>query len=1429
MRGEDFALCEELKNLSVNAIIESQNFIREKNDITSVSLSDIKRFIIFYDFFVEYFRKIKKLYEKINYDENVDYFEKFYLSLNKKEIYKNSIQLSLYLCYYLRLSTIELRKEFSYKMNSIFFNNFLYIVEHEKQYIAANVKIKKGIVINEVFLENLFALFSCVNAKVPLFIVGESGYEKNLACQVLNNSMIGESSDNLLFKSLPILLINSCQGSSNTTPKEILNYFSRSKELSEIDYKSDKIKITSMLLFNDIDLVDLSLDNSIKVLHSELDNNLDEDTNKISFVGLSNFVFDFATMNRGITLFTLQYDLKNLEMTAISIANSYDKYIAQEYKDYFFDLAYIYFEYKKKLKEYKFKESFHGLNDFYYLIKTVSRLVLMEKENIISYKIDASSWQKIAFLSIERNFGASLITRELFKEIFKTRYPKFDLKKESNILQRIIYNVKDNESRNIFLIIKSPLLKYLMLSIFNSPEFNKNLVKNLSFYIGSIFKEDIKSERYYNQIFNRILIKMEQNTILVLSDLNRLYPNLINLFKQNFVEIGEKNYLSIKSKDLSDINYSFVNEGFKCIVLFYEKDLDEQSTFLLNTFEKHLISFDNLLEKEFLEQAENIYKLIEEFFIVDLNKKLNIDKKLNISAINWTKEKIQEIIYIKILENEKQGTKLLVQDLFDLFLENYSDILSQDLIFLLKNSELGKKYPEIAEKLINFYRKGEHSNIFNFLTKTKSTKNVIYTFSNIDEPLLTNITNDFETELLGKISKRNIREIQMGLFNSENEFELFLDDIYSEKENDNKIIVFKFNDENKIMINSILYFIENYNREKKDNISHKNQKMFIFLVHMKRILERKRIYRIKEKQKETILFNDSFDEPISNSFDLKQIFIDDLNGEDISFIDIINLKEEKSDNSDIIFNENNKNLLDCEEGKSDINTLLQKNYKEIINQQISMMNFILKNIEYLSMGSIILLLDKTNSIHTFKLLLDKLENFIIKEENLFSSKRKTKSFLLFEKILELKIFDKFNLEELKKIKYANCSFQNKENILRKIKNGEIYFNTFKNIVENFETINIFQEKLRIILFNDEIEVKECMNILNNKFIFITEKILFLQKLILKFNEVNEYKNDIVKIQNLMDLIKSGRMNQIDKPEMKKDLNEIDKLFNQIDLEKMDKYKKSNFFQQIYKKKKMENSIPRKESEYFQQAENDFNKLKLLFTSQKWYKEIQEKLIMDCFKSIKIKKRDNLRNELNILINIFEINEFDDLKMHSLVFGLLSFCQREEILLFAKNVNNLIIELEAEQTDLFKEFIQIRNSLLNQLEYDSIIKIAKLLEYLGFNVIDPDEDDRCYIDLLFNDYYEGSFKFLVNIDDNDIKIFEDLIAKSEDKSINNIDIKEIIKCSNFIRCLGNIKGIKKDQELIKEFINEVQRTKTISESFKNYAKCSEKIIKLFNKK
>ena len=307
------------------------------------------------------------------------------------------------------------------------------------------------------------------------------------------------------------------------------------------------------------------------------------------------------------------------------------------------------------------------------------------------------------------------------------------------------------------------------------------------------------------------------------------------------------------------------------------------------------------------------------------------------------------------------------------------------------------------------------------------------------------------------------------------------------------------------------------------------------------------------------------------------------------------------------------------------------------------------------------------------------------------------------------------------------------------------------------------------------------------------------------------------------------INEIDKPEVKNEIDEIDKNFNKIDLEKINKYKESKFFMRIYETKKLNNIIPQKEREYFEQAENDLNKLKILFESQKWYEEIPEQLIMDCFKCIKNKKRENLRNELKTLIDIFKIKEFDDIKMHSLLFGLLSFCQKEEILLVSKNLYNLIVDLEAVQTDMFKEFTEIRNSLLIKFDYDKIIHLAKILEYFGIDIIDPDEDDMIYIDLLLNNFAEGSFKFIANIDDNDINKFEQLISNIEDKSITNKDIQEMIKCSNFIRHLREIKESKKDEDLIKEFINEVQRTKTISESFKNFAKCSEKIPKLLNKK
>jgi hypothetical protein len=62
---EEFDQCQTLKNIASKSITEAQEYVREKNDVSSVSLREIRRFSIFYNFFVEYLRKKKKNYFQI--------------------------------------------------------------------------------------------------------------------------------------------------------------------------------------------------------------------------------------------------------------------------------------------------------------------------------------------------------------------------------------------------------------------------------------------------------------------------------------------------------------------------------------------------------------------------------------------------------------------------------------------------------------------------------------------------------------------------------------------------------------------------------------------------------------------------------------------------------------------------------------------------------------------------------------------------------------------------------------------------------------------------------------------------------------------------------------------------------------------------------------------------------------------------------------------------------------------------------------------------------------------------------------------------------------------------------------------------------------------------------------------------------------------
>jgi len=244
--------------------------------------------------------------------------------------------------------------------------------------------------------------------------------------------------------------------------------------------------------------------------------------------------------------------------------------------------------------------------------------------------------------------------------------------------------------------------------------------------------------------------------------------------------------------------------------------------------------------------------------------------------INFEKEELQALIFKKVSELEILGQKLSNADLLDIILKKISPTLPQDIILLLKFSGFEKTYPEIYDKILNYYQTVEHTNLNNFLKSMKYRKNLIYTFSNFqqfEESLFFNKSDKIKTTLLGDISRVNIKEIKINSLNSENELETQLENIYSNNENVIKIVVFKFAPNETMFINYIDFFIENFIKE-KNYIDENNKIVYIFLIHIDRIFDEDE----KDPNKKDLILKNQLKKTISLSSDFYQVFIDDLNG-----------------------------------------------------------------------------------------------------------------------------------------------------------------------------------------------------------------------------------------------------------------------------------------------------------------------------------------------------------------------------------------------------------------------------------------------------------------------------------------------------------------------------------------------------------------------
>ena len=1073
---------------TVISIVICHNYIREKYDESSVSLRELRRFGIFFEYFIKYFIDIKSSYKRM----------------------KNSLNMTLYLCYYLRLNENKYRLELTKSLNDYFYknNSFLKVPNQEITKITEEMKIEKsrGIALNKALKENLFSIFVSLMNKVPLIIIGKPGTSKSLSFQILFNTMKGEHSDSKFFKDKGKLYRYYYQGSESSTSEGIEKIFTKAMKAKENNKNKN---IISLVFFDEMGLAERSSNNPLKIMHHLLEK---DEENSIPFLGISNWRLDASKINRTLSLTITDYSIEDLQDTALSIAEALDSHLSEQYKEFFHILARTYHKYmifnQNSIKENK---DFHGNRDFYNLIKNAMN-DLINKVNIFKEKFKKNEEKllaRIAITSLERNFGGLENSTEKIKEIFKEEYGhQYNLesnpKSNFSILNIIEKNIVDSNSRYLMVISEgndgSDIIKFLLKN-------SENIKRDYIELVGSKYKSDIKSGRYSEEILNKIKYIMETNTILILKDLDMIYASLYDLFNQNFTSMGDKKYARI-AFEYAKLS-SEVNKDFRVIIIVDKNKINNLKLDppFLNRFEKHIVNFRMLLSEKDIEIAENVNQYLHLVSSFNNNQELKLD--LQKLLLNCRKHDIEGLIFKikkekKLNENSPEYKINLIKEIF----KKIVPIFCQDIIASIISSNMDEQYHYINEIVKNIYKNSRFNNFESFFKNIQSKKNIIYTFSKITENFI-NEDNPLGNKY-GAYNKKSIKILMIESIRCENDLAFLLKTF--NKSLNKKILILKFSENDLNKLNSINHVIENFEKENRKQ----NDKLIIFIIHRQRT-------KISEKK----AINHDLISLIND--DYNQIFIGNLLGEQ---------------NLDIFKIVLNENLL----GKEFI-----KESNFIDNNIYSILNYIKFNIinetnDFNIKNCIKIISEKIiNNKHIKDLFLQNIEKQgeskrgIIKE--VFTSDINEVNDVDFFEVINSKLKNYFSFYLLNIVYYTF-----KQNILIPILNNnefeffmkneffnELINKEFEKIKFNFEPrirLNINANEITIynglLLPKSKLYIDKFLNYINEQVIhrYITNEQL-LRKNYIKEEKIREVINSY---NNELDRLQDNSKNELNKPE-----------------------------------------------------------------------------------------------------------------------------------------------------------------------------------------------------------------------------------------------------------------------------------------------------------
>ena len=503
---------------------------------------------------------------------------------------------------------------------------------------------------------------------------------------------------------------------------------------------------------------------------------------------------------------------------------------------------------------------------------------------------------------------------------------------------------------------------------------------------------------------------------------------------------------------------------------------------------------------------------------------------------------------------------------------------------------------------------------------------------------------------------------------------------------------------------------------------------------------------------------------------------------------------------------------------TDIYLHLAANYKDISKEVIgNIINYFIKNKMIYSQKFLNLLKLGNNNIVTS--ILKEIDKYVIKEQDILSEEKDVDSFKLLDNIKKEELLDK--CPELNESNYLMNILDLGNIFIKKCKDGDISYRALYPLMSNEEKKDLLKKRLNILYFNNQEDIDDCLKTLEEKFMKVKQVDDYIKKLlgVLKEFYREKYYGEIKIIEEIEKKIELGKLNILEDTQDKNMFDEIHQIFPDLDT-KYDKLKQSQFFVHIFRTKK-EKSPKKKEDEILNEALKDFEKLKELYEDN-WVYKIDELVMNECYNALKTMK--DIRTEINIIKDYFELEDIDELNLDRLEDELIIYKKKDEIYQFTNNCINFIKEFNVEETNLSSLLNNLRNELCKVVSPDRIKECVNPLVKYGINIFTQKPEDKEYINIINSlCSNKDSLLFILQLTEDKCHTLQKQVI-SKKTALTEEDIQNLTKCSNFIH---SFKGVKTDKELISLLIEKVPQVKNISDYFIRYTKNFEQIQELYS--